>query len=37
MSYKEKVAYYEKQKKAKTAKNPKIRMGMGSSYKTIKK
>ena len=37
MSYKEKVAYYEKQKKNKTAKNPKIRMGMGSSYKTIKK
>jgi len=37
MSYKEKVAYYEKQKKAKTAKNPKIRMGMGTSYKTIKK
>jgi len=37
MSYKEKVAYYEKQKKAKTAKNPKIKMGMGTSYTTIKK
>jgi hypothetical protein len=37
MSYKEKVAYYEKQKKAKPAKNPKIRMGMGTSYKTVKK
>ena len=37
MTYKEKVAYYEKQKKAKAAKNPKIRMGMGTSYTTIKK
>ena len=37
MSYKEKVAYYEKQKKAKPAKNPKVRMGMGRSYTTIKK
>lgn len=37
MSYKEKVAYYEKQKKAKVPKNPKVRMGMGRSYTTIKK
>lgn len=37
MSYKEKMAYYEKQKKAKAAKNPKVRMGMGTSYTTIKK
>jgi hypothetical protein len=37
MSYKEKVAYYEKQKKAKQTKNPKISMGMGTSYTTIKK
>lgn len=37
MTYKEKLAYYEKQKKAKAAKNPKVRMGMGTSYTTIKK
>ena len=37
MSYKEKLAYYEKQKKANPTKNPKIRMGMGTSYTTIRK
>ena len=37
MSYKEKQAYYAKQKKAKAPKNPKVRMGMGTSYTTIKK
>ena len=37
MSYKEKMAYYAKQKKAKVAKNSKISMGMGSGYTTIKK
>ncbi len=37
MSYKEKMAYYKKQKAAPKKKNPKIRMGMGSSYSSIKK
>jgi hypothetical protein len=37
MSYKEKLAYYAKQKKAKTSKNPKVSMGMGTSYTRIKK
>lgn len=36
MSYKEKQAYYAKQKKAKAPKNPKVRMGMGTGYTTIK-
>jgi len=37
MTTKQKLEYYKKQKAAGTAKNPKVRMGMGSSYKTIKK
>ena len=37
MTTKQKLEYYKKQKEAGTAKNPKVRMGMGSSYKTIKK
>ena len=37
MSYKEKLAYYEKQKKAKSPKRPKVSMGMGTSYTSIKK
>jgi len=37
MSYKEKLAYYAKQKKAKSPKRPKVSMGMGTSYTSIKK
>ena len=37
MTTKQKLEYYKKQKAAGTKKNPKVRMGMGSSYKTVKK
>lgn len=35
MSYEEKLAYYEKQRKAKKKKNPTVRMGMGTSLTSL--
>jgi len=37
MSYEEKLAYYEKQKKTRSPKNSNISMGMGSGYTTLNK
>ena len=37
MSYEEKMAYYKKQREAKTPKNSSVSMGMGNGYTTLNK